>query len=128
MDEPPEQTLESVSMVDEGGTGSGSSGADRRQHERVSARIEVRFGKADQAARALRAYSLNFSVGGLCLKTQRTYELGDRLSLSMTIEGQELEMMGVVAWVRGEAIGVRFENVKDEDRQRLQQLVESLRK
>jgi len=102
---------------------------DRRQHERVSARIEVRFGKADQAARALRAYSLNFSVGGLCLKTQRAYEIGDRLSLSMTIEGQEFEVMGAVAWVRaGVAVGVRFEGVKDEDRERLQQIVEALKK
>jgi uncharacterized protein (TIGR02266 family) len=104
-------------------------GEDRRQHERVSAHIEVRFGAADQAARALRAYSLNFSVGGLCLKTQRPYEVGDRLSLSMTIEGRELAVLGVVAWVRaGVAVGVRFEGLKDEDRELLQRLVESLKR
>jgi len=101
---------------------------DRRRHERVSARIEVRFGKADQAARALRAYSLNFSVGGLCLKTQRAYEIGDRLSLSMTIEGKEFSLIGAVAWVRAGAIGVRFEGVRDQDRERLQEIVEALKK
>src|SRR4051812_29282631 len=64
--------------ADEGDAGQGE-GEDRRQFERVAAHIEVRFGRADEAARALRAYSLNFSVGGLCLKTQRPYEIGDRL-------------------------------------------------
>ncbi|HVE86872.1 MAG TPA: PilZ domain-containing protein [Myxococcales bacterium] len=103
------------------------SGEDRRRYERVSAKVEVRFGKAHEAARALRAYSLNFSVGGLCLKTQRPYEIGDRLSLSMTIEGQEFSFNGAVAWVRpGVAIGVRFEDVKDADRDRLQALVTAL--
>ncbi|HEY8210515.1 MAG TPA: TIGR02266 family protein [Myxococcaceae bacterium] len=107
--------------------GDGSEGEDRRQHERVAAHIEVRFGRADEAARALRAYSLNFSIGGLCLKTQRPYEIGERLGLSMTIEGRELECIGVVAWVRGGvAIGVRFEEVSDEDRALLQQMVKAL--
>ena len=110
--------------ADEGDAG--PQGEDRRQHERVSAHVEVRFGRADEAARALRAYSLNFSVGGLCLKTQRHYEIGDRLSLSMTIEGREVECMGAVAWVRGEAIGVRFEGVKEPDRALLQQMVKAL--
>jgi len=116
-------------LADGGGTGSGSPGEDRRQHERVQARFEVHFGHADQAARALRAYSLNFSVGGLCLKTQRTYEVGSRLSLAMTIEGQEFALVGAVAWTRpGVAIGVRFEDLKDDDRKRLQALVQALRK
>ena len=105
----------------------GPQGEERREHERVSARVEVRFGRADEAARALRAYSLNFSIGGLCLKTQRHYEIGDRLGLSMTIEGREVECTGVVAWVRsGVAVGVRFEEVKDEDRALLQQMVKAL--
>lgn len=107
--------------------GRGAQGEDRRQHERVAAHIEVRFGRADEAARALRAYSLNFSIGGLCLRTQRPYEVGDRLSLSMTIEGREVECLGVVAWVReGVAVGVRFEDVKNEDRALLQLMVKAL--
>jgi uncharacterized protein (TIGR02266 family) len=107
----------------------GPKGADRRQHERVPGRVEVRFARADQAARALRAYSLNFSVGGLCLKTQKRYEVGDRLKLSMTVEGQDFSVSGAVAWVRpGVAIGVRFEDVPEPDRIRLEQMVASLKK
>lgn len=106
----------------------GPTGADRRQFERVPVRIEVRFAKADQAARALRAYSLNFSVGGLCLKTQKAYEVGDRLKLAMTVEGQDFAVDGVVAWVRSGAIGVRFENVTEENRLRLEQLVATFKK
>ena len=114
-----------MAAADEGDAG--PSGEDRRQFERVSAHIEVRFGRADEAARALRAYSLNFSIGGLCLKTQRPYELDEKLSLTMTIEGHEVICLGVVAWVRPGAIGVRFEEVKAEDRVRLQAMVESLK-
>jgi len=97
---------------------------ERRADERFVARIEVRFKGADEAARALRAYSLNLSVGGLCLKTRRQYKIGERLSLSLTFESQQYDFSGMVAWERGGAIGVRFENLSPEDRERLTQLVE----
>jgi uncharacterized protein (TIGR02266 family) len=101
---------------------------DRREFARVPARVEVRL-KAEQAARALRAYSLNFSVGGICLKTQKDYQVGDQLQLSMTIEGRDFELRGVVAWVRpGVAVGVRFDELSQSDRERLTQVVSALGK
>lgn len=99
------------------------SGADRRQFERVSARIEVRFGHPSDAARALRAYSLNLSVGGLCLRTQRRYELGEILRLELDAQSESFVLKGVVAWVRDGTIGVRFQEVSDDDRDRLTRLV-----
>ena len=102
----------------------GPSFVERRADERVVARVEVRFKEADEAARALRAYSLNLSVGGLCLKTRRHYRVGERLSLSLTFSSQEYQLTGVVDWERGGAIGVRFENLSPEDRDRLTKLVE----
>ena len=101
----------------------GSSEADRRNDERVVARVDVRFQEPSDAVRAFRAYSLNFSVGGLCLKTRRRYEVGSQLRLALTVEGQEYNLTGVVAWERGGAIGVRFQNVDPEDRKRLSDLV-----
>jgi uncharacterized protein (TIGR02266 family) len=102
--------------------------ADRRQHERVAARIEVRFQHTAEAARALRAYSLNFSAGGLCLKTQRKYALGDVLRLSISVEDREFALSGVVAWVRPGAIGVRFDKLSDADRAGLTELLSSLKR
>ena len=100
---------------------------ERRADERVVARIEVRFKGLAEASRAFRAYSLNLSAGGLCLKTRRQYEVGERLSLSLTIEKQEYHVTGVVAWERSGAVGVRFENVTSEDRRRLGQAIDRFR-
>ncbi len=101
----------------------GAPGVDRRKDERVVARIDVRFQGASEAARAFRAYSLNLSVGGLCLKTRKQYDVGAQLQLALTVEGQEYSLSGVVAWERSGAIGVRFENVDPTDRKRLSDLV-----
>lgn len=101
----------------------GSSPIERRSEKRVAGQIEVRFTEPMQAARAFRAYSLNFSVGGLCLKTQRQYEVGARLGLTLLVENHEYHVSGVVAWEREGAIGVRFENLAAADRQRLAELV-----
>lgn len=100
---------------------------DRRQSERIPARVEVRFKQPAQAARALRAYSLNLSVGGLCLKTDRHYEVGAPLKLTLDTGGETFDLTGVVAWVRGGAIGVRFENMAEDQRQRLEALVGMLK-
>ena len=100
-----------------------STETDRRNDERVVARVDVRFQEPSEAVRAFRAYSLNFSVGGLCLKTRRRYEVGSKLQLALTVDGQEYKLTGVVAWERGGAIGVRFQDVNADDRKRLSDLV-----
>ncbi|XXF80686.1 TIGR02266 family protein [Myxococcaceae bacterium GXIMD 01537] len=110
------------------GHGVASPPANRRVEERVAARFEVRFEQTQDAARALRAYSLNLSAGGLCLRTRRPYELGSQVHLSMAIDGEAFKLEGVIAWVRDEAIGVRFVNMGEPDRVRLQRVVESLKR
>jgi uncharacterized protein (TIGR02266 family) len=101
--------------------------SNRRAHQRVAARFDVRFQHVQDAARALRAYSLNFSAGGLCLRTRRAYDVGAHVRLQMTIEGEDFDLQGIIAWVRDEdeAIGVRFVNLSDEDRARIQGVVAS---
>ncbi|MBI3184048.1 MAG: PilZ domain-containing protein [Myxococcales bacterium] len=100
---------------------------ERRREERVAARIEVHFGERMAAAKALRAYSLNFSAGGLCLKTQRAYAIGTPLELSLLVQGEPLSLKGIVAWTRQGAIGVRFEEVSPDARALLDQLLASLK-
>ena len=98
------------------------------QAERAPARLELRFERAEQAARALRAYSLNFSVGGLCLKPQREYEVGTRLRLALSVEKMDFDLAGTVAWARGGAIGVRFDSLSEEDRLRLTEILSALKR
>jgi uncharacterized protein (TIGR02266 family) len=101
--------------------------AEKREHPRVSGRIAVRFPETSDAARALRAYSLNLSVGGICIRTQREYALHAEVQLSLEIEGENLELKGQVAWVRKDAVGIRFRPMTDPQRARLESLVESMR-
>lgn len=104
--------------------------ANRRSHERVSATFDVRFEQTQDAARALRAYSLNLSAGGLCLRTRRSYDVGSRVRLQMSVSGEDFELDGIISWVRddAEAIGVRFVDVKEEDQLRLQRVVGSFKR
>ena len=93
---------------------------ERRIDPRFTAHFDVRFSRASDAARALNAFSINFSSGGLCLRSKAHYSLGEALSLSVTVEGDLFELEGVVAWVRGDAVGVRFVNLKAPVRQKLE--------
>jgi uncharacterized protein (TIGR02266 family) len=98
---------------------------ERRREVRVPTRIEVRFTDAVHAARVLHAYSLDFSLGGLCLRTRRVYPVGRELKLNLVVGGERLPVDAVVAWVRPvqKAVGVRFVEVADEVRTRLLQLM-----
>lgn len=98
--------------------------SDRRREYRLPIRLEVRFSVPSQAARALRAYSLNFSLGGLCLKPHRPCPVGSPVQLALQIGSETLELEATVAWVRDGAIGVRFVNLSDEGRTRLLGLVD----
>ncbi len=102
--------------------------ANRRNEERISARFAVRFTETQDAARALRAYSLNLSAGGLCLRTRRSYDVGAQVQVAMEIGGESFNLAAVIAWVRDEAIGVRFINMREEDRVRLQRVLETLKR
>jgi len=104
--------------------------ANRRAHERMSAKFDVRFKEAQDAARALHAYSLNLSAGGLCLRTRRSYDVGSRVRLQMSVEGQDFDLEGIISWVRddAEAIGVRFVDVNTADQERLQRVVASFKR
>lgn len=93
---------------------------ERRSDPRFTAHFDVRFSRASDAAKALNAFSINFSSGGLCLRSKTQYSLGEALSLSVSVEGEIFELEGVVAWLRGDVVGVRFVNLKAPVRQRLE--------
>jgi uncharacterized protein (TIGR02266 family) len=100
--------------------------SERRQDLRVGAKVEVKFAAQAQAARALKTFSVNFSAGGLCLRTKAPHELGDRLQLTVSIEDEVFEVEGVVAWVKGDVIGIRFVELTATVRTRLEQVAKGL--
>jgi uncharacterized protein (TIGR02266 family) len=101
---------------------------ERRTESRIPVRVEVHFRDAAQAAEALRAYAVNFSVGGICLRTDRAYPIGHVLSLVLQIQEERFELEGDVAWARARdhAVGVRFREVDAGARERLAALVQRL--
>lgn len=103
-------------------------GEERRAADRIPVRIEVHFSDAAAAAEALRSYAINFSVGGICLKTERGYPVGHLLQLVLLVEEERFELEGVVAWARSreQAIGVRFREVDPAAKDRLSALVHRL--
>ena len=103
-------------------------GEERRAADRIPVRIEVHFSDAAAAAEALRSYAVNFSVGGICLKTERGYPVGHLLQLVLLVEEERFELEGVVAWARSreQAIGVRFREVDPSAKDRLSALVQRL--
>lgn len=96
----------------------------------MPARFEVHFSHTQEAARALRAYSLNVSAGGLCLRTKRAYDVGTPVQMEMQVDGESFRLNGVIAWVRdeAEAVGVRFTDMTEEDRARLQRVIDSIKR
>lgn len=101
---------------------------ERRQYERVPARIAVQFSHPSEAARVLRAYSLNFSIGGICLRTSKAYQVGDPLLLELQVDSRVFRVSGAVAWIRQGAVGVRFVGLSGEDREKLEHLVAEFRR
>ena len=103
-------------------------GEERRAADRIPVRIEVHFHDAAAAAEALRSYAVNFSVGGICLRTERSYPVGHVLKLVLRVEEEQFELEGVVAWARAreQAIGVRFREVDPEGKERLAALAHRL--
>jgi hypothetical protein len=92
---------------------------ERRDGRRIQARFDVRFREEAEAARAFNLYSVNFSAGGLCLRSHTQHTVGELLRLDLTIGEHQFAVDAVVAWVRGDAVGARFVNVPGQVQERL---------
>ena len=99
---------------------------ENRVDPRFAAHFDVRFTRSVDASRALNAFSVNFSAGGLCLRSQNPLPVGELIALELSIEDELFHLDGVVAWVRGDAVGVRFVNVSPTVRERLQAVARQL--
>lgn len=86
----------------------------------------MRFSRVQDAARALKTFSVNFSSGGLCVRSPSQWAPGEPVAIDLTIEGEHFDLEGVVAWARGEVVGLRFVNLAPGVRQRLEAVARSL--
>ncbi len=131
---PPQQTPmpgeevapgEELTPGEELAPGEESADVERRSAPREPIRLGVHFDTSDDLARAVEATTRNIGLGGLCLKTARSYERGDPLRLFIELGDEDtLVVAAVVAWSRpGVAIGVRFEGLSEVQRQRLAQVL-----
>ena len=102
--------------------------ADRRRDVRIGAKVAVKFHALADAAKALNTFSVNFSAGGLCLRTKVPHANGDKLQLTITIDEEVFALKGIVAWVRADVVGIRFEDVTPKDRERLERVAKALAK
>ena len=96
---------------------------ERRSELRISARLSVQFEKIGDATTAFKAFSLNVSPGGVCIRSKRALPKETRVSLHLTIDGEPFHLLGAVAWVRGDVHGIRFVNPSRAQRARLEELV-----
>ncbi len=92
---------------------------ERRGDPRIQTRFDVRFRAEAEAARAFNLFSVNFSAGGLCLRSRATHQPGELLRLDLAIGEHQFAVDAVVAWVRGDALGARFVDVPAQVQQRL---------
>jgi len=99
---------------------------ERRGASRYQARFDVRFSRLSDAAKAFNAFSVNFSAGGLCLRSKALHQVGELLQLDLTIGPDQFALEGVVAWIRADALGVRFVNVRPALRERLDAVARTL--
>src|SRR4051794_39502084 len=96
--------------------------AERRRDPRTGARFEVNFSSAQDAAKAFNTFSVNFSAGGLCIRSQRPHAVGEGVQLTLVIEGQTFALKGTVQWVKADVVGVRFIDLQPDERTRLEEL------
>ncbi|MBK7865147.1 MAG: PilZ domain-containing protein [Archangiaceae bacterium] len=100
--------------------------ADRRRDPRVGARFEVSFQTQEAAAKAFKTFSVNFSAGGLCLRSSRQHDIGEVVQLHLTIEKESFEIKGTVQWARADVVGVRFVDLQPTLRDRLRALARTM--
>ncbi len=92
----------------------------------MRAKFDVRFRDEVDAARAFNAFSINFSAGGLCIRSKGSHRVGELLRLDLTIGDEQFALECVVAWVRGDALGVRFVNIPTQLREQLDSVAQKV--
>lgn len=95
-----------------------SANSDRRESDRKKLIVEVSFEGGDATGIA---NTKDFSLGGLFLTTSAFFEIGQRLSLRLTVGGGPLILEGVIAYTEaGTGVGISFIELSEEKKLKLE--------
>lgn len=88
------------------------SPSERRGSDRKKLIVDVKFDGGDATGIA---NTRDFGIGGLYMTTNAAFEIGTPISMRVTLDGREVSLGGVVAYVDpGQGIGVRFQGLSEE--------------
>ena len=96
--------------------------SDRRQSDRKKLIVNVDFEGGDATGIA---NTRDIGIGGLYMATNAAFEIGMPLRMRLTLGGREVSLSGVVVYADpGQGIGVRFQNLSDEEEMTLKRELE----
>ena len=118
--------------VEESVAGDLGRAADRRRSERAALIVRVDYGTVDEI---FSEFTRDINEGGLFIETEKPKPAGTEVALHFSLPGSEevVQTIGRVVRVSSGAedapagMGIEFDELNDEDRQRINTIVRSLR-
>lgn len=90
-----------------------SAPENRRDSDRKKLIVDVRFEGGDGTGIA---NTRDIGVGGLYMTTGAAIDIGSQIAMSMSVSGKDMQINGTVVYTDpGLGVGVRFNNISDED-------------
>jgi len=87
--------------------------SERRDSDRKKLIVDVNFNGGDATGIA---NTRDIGIGGLYMTTNADLDTGTPISMRMTLGGREISISGAVVYTDpGQGVGVRFQNVSDEN-------------
>ncbi len=107
-------------------------GADRRRFERTDLLVRVEYSTVDEL---FSEFTRDINEGGLFIETEKPRPTGTEVTLRFNLPGspEPVQTLGRVMWVRSAGddspagMGVEFEDLTPEERQRINSMIRSLR-
>ena len=95
------------------------SPSEKRQSDRKKLIVDVNFNGGDATGIA---NTRDIGIGGLYMTTNAKLETGTMIFMRMTVGGKEVALSGAVVYTDPEqGVGVRFQNVSDENAELLRE-------
>ena len=89
------------------------SPSERRGSDRKKLIINIKYSDGDATAIA---NTRDIGIGGLYMVTNSEFEVGTPLFMTMSVNGEEISLDGVVTYVDpGHGVGIRFQGVSEKN-------------
>jgi uncharacterized protein (TIGR02266 family) len=109
-----------------------ADGSDRRRSDRTDLLVRVEYSTIDEI---FSEFTRDINEGGLFIETEKLRPTGTEVALRFNLPGNEepMQTLGRVVWVRSATdqdpagMGIEFDELSDEDRERINGMIRSLR-